>query len=132
MLALRPRWVLPCWAVHKNNFVSVKRPGGGKKKVRLETFFSIFSKKKNKKFQKWTKLPHQNKYCGHPTGFNFTHPVDRKQLFAYGQPWSLVWLLGFYYPPEVKRGSIGSWEYPCCNTSLLSIYQNYCIIIVQT
>ena len=30
----------------------------------------------------------------------------------------------FYYTPEVGRGSIGGWEYSCCNTSLLSIYEH--------
>ena len=29
------------------------------------------------------------------------------------------------------EGSIGSWEYSCCNTSLLSVYERYYIIITD-
>ena len=29
-----------------------------------------------------------------------------------------------YYPPEVGEGSIGRWEFSCCNTSLLSVNEN--------
>ena len=36
---------------------------------------------------------------------------------------------GFYYPLEVRRGEYWGWEYYCCNISLLSRYENYCIII---
>ena len=34
-----------------------------------------------------------------------------------------------YYSPEVRRGSIRGWKYSCCNTSPLSRYENFCIII---
>ena len=34
-----------------------------------------------------------------------------------------------YYPQEVSRGKYWGWEYSCCNTSLLSMYENRCITI---
>ena len=30
-----------------------------------------------------------------------------------------------------RKGSIGGWEYSCCNTSLLSVYEKYCITNAQ-
>ena len=36
----------------------------------------------NVKKKKWKK----KKKCGRPTGFNFSHPLDRKQNYFYGQP----------------------------------------------
>ena len=77
------RWVAK--AVHKNNSVSGEA-AGWLKKVRLETFFPIFSKFCFLKKMDNTFLPTNKKKCGRPTGFNFTHPVDRKQTFFYGQP----------------------------------------------
>ena len=79
-------------AVHKKNAVS-GRPAGWLKKVRLETFFFIFAKKK-KKILKLDKIfmerkkevEKKKKNCGRPTGFNFSHPLDRKQIFFYRQP----------------------------------------------
>ena len=36
-----------------------------------------------------------------------------------------------YYPPEMRRGEYWGWKYSWCNTSLLSRYENYCIIIAK-
>ena len=65
--------------------------------MRLETFFFICAKKKffflkldnifmgagggGGRGGKWKK-----KNCGRPTAFNFSHPLDRKQILFYGQP----------------------------------------------
>ena len=35
----------------------------------------------------------------------------------------------FQYPPDVRRWEYLGWEYSSCNTSLLSRYENYCIIM---
>ena len=72
-------------AVHKNNSVS-GRPAGWLKKVRLKTFFFIFAKKKKKKKNPITdnifmEKKVEKKNCGRPTGFNFSHPLYRKQIF---------------------------------------------------
>ena len=40
--------------------------------------------------KKWKK---EKKNCGRPTGFNFSHPLDRKQIFFYGQPQEGYWCL---------------------------------------
>ena len=75
-------------AVRKNNSVS-GRPAGWLKKGRLETFFFIFTflhfliflKKKRTIFSCKKKKVGKKKNCGCPTGFNFSHPLDRKQIF---------------------------------------------------
>ena len=81
-------------AVHKNNCVS-GRAAGWLKKVRLGTFFFIFAKKlfffffsKNGQYFPTNKKKSgkKTKNCGRPTGFNFSHPLDRKQTFFYGHP----------------------------------------------
>ena len=67
------------------------RVTGWLKKVQLEPFFSFLQqqKKDSKKghfpTQKKRKVE-TKKNCGRPTGFNFSHPLDRKQTFFYGQP----------------------------------------------
>ena len=51
---------------------------------------------------------------------NDNHPLSNPYLRPY--PLNRV-----YYPPEVR--SVGVWEYFCCNTSLFSRYENYCILM---
>ena len=66
----------------------VDRPGGSKR-CGWKLFFSFFQKLT---IFSWKKKKSGNKKnCGRPTGFNFSHPLDRKQNFFYGQPhhWTL-------------------------------------------
>ena len=44
------------------------------------------------------------------------------------KPSTPLGILHLYYPPREEE-SIEGWEYSCCNTSLWSKYENYCIII---
>ena len=37
-------------------------------------------------FMEKKKSGKKEKNCGRPTGFDFSHPLDRKQNFFYGQP----------------------------------------------
>ena len=58
--------------------------------MRLKTFFFFFFPS----LQKWTifsykKKTGKEKNCGRPTGFNLSHPLDRKQTYLYGQPQGL-------------------------------------------
>ena len=61
-----------------------------KKKVRLETFFFVFAtitkkKSKNGHFPIKKKKNNEKKKenCDRPTGFNSSHPLDRKQTFFF-------------------------------------------------
>ena len=70
-------------AIHKNNYVSGKAVGW-LKKVRLEIFFFHFCKKIlffPKMENIFEKKKWKKKNCGHPTGFNVSHPLHRKQTF---------------------------------------------------
>ena len=73
-------------AVHKNNSVS-GRAAGWLKKVRLETLFFHFCKivffsKIGQYFPTKKKLKWEKKQkCGRPTGFYFSHWLDRKPTF---------------------------------------------------
>ena len=53
-----------------------------KKKKMFPKIYNIFMEKNKKKVEK-------KKNCGRPTGFNFNHPLYRKQNFFYGQPHAL-------------------------------------------
>ena len=46
----------------------------------------IFFLKMDNIFMENKKKVEKKKNCGRPTGFNYSHPLDRKQIFFYGQP----------------------------------------------
>ena len=69
-------------AVHKNNYVSGIAAGWLKKRCDWRLFFTNFCNF----FSYHKKKVKKKKNCGLPTGFNFSHPLDRKQTFFYGQP----------------------------------------------
>ena len=62
------------------------------KKGATGDFFFQFCQKKKKNlkmdniFMEKKKEWEKKQMCGRPTGFNFSHPLDRKQNFCYGQP----------------------------------------------
>ena len=61
-----------------------------KKGATGDFFFSFLQKKLVFFFPKMENTKKKNvkkkKNCGHPTGHNFGHPLDRKHTFFYGQP----------------------------------------------
>ena len=46
----------------------------------------------------------EKKNCDRPTGFNFSHPLHRKQIFFYGQPKA-----GVGYSPGTGVGEVAGW-----------------------
>ena len=82
--------------------------------MQLGTFFFHFCKKKWTIFS-WKKKKVEKKNCGHPTGFNFSHPLYRKQNFVYGQPNilnSVVLSSAFFYSSEARPDSDGEPKHP--------------------
>ena len=66
------------------------------KKGATGDFYFIFAKNKNNNLKmdnifSWGKKKWKN--CGRPTGFNFCHPLDRKQIFSLDSL-RVAWLLG--------------------------------------
>ena len=54
--------------------------------MRLESFFFFIFFQKMDNIFNVKKKSGKKKKIGPPTGFNFSHPLDRKQNYFYGQP----------------------------------------------
>ena len=101
-------------AVHKNNYVSGIEARWLKKNATGDFFFFILAttKKipKNGQYFLTKKKNSEKKNCGRLASFNFSHPLDRKQTFFYGQPhiYVTLWCVTLYNSIRVSAGGGGT------------------------